>query len=89
MVAKSVGLIMDDQDNMKSSSLRSTLFNIWALSVRDYDQKASIHSRILQNIKEEYLAEYMADFLDITITEYQQTELIDQVLRLNFCFNKA
>lgn len=84
MVVKSVGLVLDDPENMKSVALKYQLFEIWSICSKNYDQTASIESRVLQNIKEEHLAEYMAEFLSIAYLQYEQSDLLERVLRFYF-----
>jgi hypothetical protein len=77
LVLKSVSLIMYETETMKTAQTRSTIFSIWALAVKEYEQKTSIQARVIQSLREEYLAEYMADFLHFAQTEHALSELVE------------
>ncbi len=81
MILKSLSLIMDEAENIKSANIRAPIFKIWSLGVTEYEQKTSIQARVLQCLREDYLAEYMADFLHFMATEKEQPELMELVLR--------
>lgn len=81
MVTKSAGLLMDDIDNMKQTTLRTTLFETWAISIQNYEQQNAIQTRIMQNLREEHLAEHMALFLDLAITKYNAITITEKLFK--------
>ena len=72
---------MDEVETVKTAQMRTTIFGIWAHSVKEYEQKTSIQARVIQSLREEYLAEYMADFLHFAQTDHDLSELVEFTLR--------
>lgn len=79
--------MMDEQENVKSASLRNDMFRIWAISVRDYDQKLSVQTKIMQSLREEHVSEYMADFLLLLQNEYEIHDVSENTLRYSLLFS--
>ncbi|KAJ3090042.1 Condensin complex subunit [Quaeritorhiza haematococci] len=81
MITKSIYLIMDEPENMKKDGLKGIIFEILALCVVNYDDILGVRTRVMQNIREDHLAEPMADFLVMLSKVYQNNELVAAVLR--------
>jgi condensin complex subunit 1 len=81
MMTKTVNIIMENAENIKMTSMKDICLSILAISAKRYDHTTGIRTRILHNIKEEHLAEPMAELLHILAAQFDHSDLIEIVLK--------
>ncbi|KAJ3202248.1 Condensin complex subunit [Entophlyctis luteolus] len=83
MITKSVSLILEDPDSAKTATVRNASFAILGIAAKKYDSgpSKSVQMRIMQLIREENIAEHVADFLKKLNDELDFPELTDGILR--------
>ncbi|KAJ3100089.1 Condensin complex subunit [Physocladia obscura] len=83
MITKSVCLILEDTDAAKSSGVKNAAFVILGLAAKKFDSgpTKAVQTRIIHLIKEDHLAESIADFLKKMADGLEFPELTDGILR--------
>ncbi len=81
MITKTVNIIMENAENIKITAIKDVCLSILAMSVKRYDHSTGIRTRILHNIKEEHVAEPMAELLQILSAQFDHSDLIEIVLK--------
>ncbi|KAI8917711.1 non-SMC mitotic condensation complex subunit 1-domain-containing protein [Powellomyces hirtus] len=89
MITKSVSLILEDSEALKVDSLQATAIELLCLCANRFDRAVGhgLQTRIVeQYLREEHLADFVAEFMQLLVVKYDDTRLIENVLRL--CTNK-
>ncbi|KAJ3146459.1 Condensin complex subunit [Geranomyces michiganensis] len=89
MVTKSVSLLLEDSDALKDDLFKTAAAELLCLCANRFDGavRHGLQTRIVeQYLREEHLSEFVADFMQILVVTYEDTRLIENVLRL--CINK-
>ncbi|KAI8587881.1 non-SMC mitotic condensation complex subunit 1-domain-containing protein [Geranomyces variabilis] len=89
MVTKSVSLLLEDPDALKDDLLKTAAAELLCLCANRFDGavRHGLQTRIVeQYLREEHLSEFVADFMQTLVVKYEDTRLIENVLRL--CTNK-
>ncbi|KNC98205.1 condensin subunit YCS4 [Spizellomyces punctatus DAOM BR117] len=89
MINKSVSLILEDPEAVKEDAMKSCCIDILALCVTRYDRGMGqgLQTRVVdQYLREEHLADFVADWMHTLVVKYSDTTLIESVLRR--CMNK-
>ncbi|KAJ3406921.1 Condensin complex subunit [Chytriomyces hyalinus] len=83
MILKSVCLVLEDKDAIKNANTKNAAFAILGLAAKKFDTgpTKSVQMRVIQLIKEEHLAEPVAEFLKKVSDALEYPELLDGVLR--------
>ncbi|KAJ3027417.1 UNVERIFIED_CONTAM: Condensin complex subunit [Siphonaria sp. JEL0065] len=83
MITKSVSFILEDAESVKNARMKNAAFVILGLAAKKFDNalSKSVQIRIMQLIREDHLAEPVADFLQKMANGLDFPELTDGILR--------
>ncbi|KAI8826762.1 non-SMC mitotic condensation complex subunit 1-domain-containing protein [Fimicolochytrium jonesii] len=84
MITKSLSVVLEDPATMKDEDLKSHITNIFCICVTSYDGTVShgLQTRIVeQYLREEHLSEFIADLMHTLVVKYENTRLVENVLR--------
>ncbi|KAI8620435.1 non-SMC mitotic condensation complex subunit 1-domain-containing protein [Chytriomyces sp. MP71] len=83
MIIKSTALILEDKDAIKNSGIKNAAFVVLGIASKKFDNgpTKSVQMRIVQLVREDHLAEPIADFLAKMSVALDFPELMDGVLR--------
>ncbi|KAJ3304406.1 Condensin complex subunit [Blyttiomyces sp. JEL0837] len=82
MLIKSVSIVFEDPDSLKNSDIKRSSFTLFKTFAQKYENATSkpVQRSLLQFIREEHLAEPVADFLK-DLCDEGCTDLVDNILR--------
>ena len=82
LVYKTLGLFIDISELMKVNVIKETVSEILCICASRYNsEQAGLKNRILyEYLREEYLADFVAETLDSCIVTYEHVRLVDDIL---------
>ncbi|KAJ3299918.1 Condensin complex subunit, partial [Borealophlyctis nickersoniae] len=84
MITKSISLILEDVDAVKDDALKKLIMHVLALCATRYDRGLGhgVQTRVSKEyLREDHLADFVAELMDLLATQYTETALIENVLR--------
>ena len=78
-------IILEEKDNLKNDTITGLVYNIIALCIKHYNHGFAATTSIMQCLSYfEHLAEPMADLLGVVYNKYDESKVIENVLRFAF-----
>ncbi|KAI8908508.1 non-SMC mitotic condensation complex subunit 1-domain-containing protein [Gorgonomyces haynaldii] len=82
MIYKSISLMLENPETLKKANVRDTLSDILCHCVAQYKTSQQVlKSRILDEyLREEHLAQFVAEMVDTCVVQYQYSDICDSIL---------
>ncbi|KAJ3043566.1 Condensin complex subunit [Rhizophlyctis rosea] len=84
MITKSISLMLEDIDVVKDEALKQLVLTILCLCSTRYDRGLGhgVQTRVTKEyLREEHLSDFVAELLHMLVTQYNDTRLVENVLR--------
>ncbi|KAJ3196388.1 Condensin complex subunit [Irineochytrium annulatum] len=83
MITKSVSYVLEDVESVKVTDLKKAIFEILLICAKKYDSDLAkgVQTRVLQFLREEHLAETIAEFVHYSSGDGNFPQLCDAIIR--------
>lgn len=87
VLTKPAYIILEEKENLKNDVIANLVYNVIALCVKNFNHGFGATTSIMQCLGYfEHLAEPMADLLGVAYNKYEESKVVEDVLRLDLCF---
>jgi hypothetical protein len=84
IITRAISLILESSDSVKDEKVKNGIIDIYSLIVVKHEKgtRSTIQARVVQEyLREEHLADFVADFLANLVKTYENTMMVDAVMK--------